>query len=173
MTDKRSQARADSLADLVFSDLNAERLWLPEELGAILSHQLESPIQVDLSGIDPRQRRQLAALSSAQGLVLKSFRDLLLHPCPPIELLILAKDFAKANTGGPTASIPSDVAQALYYLSIAAAAVRCHARITTLDDPSLQRGFEWGQNQSWIEEELRSLFGQARTRFENSPKAGA
>ena len=79
-------------------------------------------------------------MSEAQGLLLKSFADLFHHPAPVIELLELAKDFAKANMDHPESGLPGEIAATLYYTSIAAALVRLDARISQLADADLQRG---------------------------------
>ncbi len=85
---------------------------------------MSAPILVDLGGYDPATAVRLKNLSDAQSLLLKSFLDLFHHPVPPMELLTLTKDFAKANMDHPDSSLPNEVAAALYYTSIAAALVR-------------------------------------------------
>src|SRR5271170_6854196 len=137
------------------------RLWRPEELGAIFRHQMSSPILVDLGGFDPATAARLKTLSHAQSLLLTSFQDLFLHPVPPIELLTLTKDFAKGNMDQPDSSLPNDVAAVLYYVSIAAALVRLHRRITQLRDPDLKRGLEWARGKAWVEPRLLQLLDEA------------
>jgi hypothetical protein len=100
-------------------------------------------------------------LSEAQSLLLKSFADLFHHPAPPVELLELTKDFAKANMDHAQSSLPSEVAAALYYTSIAAALVRLGARISRLPEGELRRGLLWTGEQAWLDEETKQLLLQA------------
>jgi hypothetical protein len=156
-----SKSPPKSLAAFLAAGQERARLWQPEELGAIFRHQMSAPILVDLGGFDPATAARLQTLSSAQGLLLKSFLDLFLHPVPPIELLTLTKDFAKGNMEQPDSSLPNDVAAVLYYVSIAAALVRLGRRITQLRDPELQRGLEWARGKPWVESRLQLLLDEA------------
>ena len=99
----------------------------------------------------------MRTLSEAQGLLLKSFADLFHHPAPPIELLELVKDFAKANLDHPESGLPGEIAAALYYTSIAAALVRLDARISQLPDADLQRGLRWTMEQAWLDEKTKGI----------------
>jgi hypothetical protein len=155
-------ARPRSLAGLLNSSSESERLWRPEELAAIFRHQLSAPVLLDLGGFDATLALRLRNLSEAQGLLLKSFSELFRHPDPPLELLVLTKDFAKANMNQPESTLPGEVATALYYASIASALVRLGARISTLKDPDLHRGFGWTMEQGWIDEGTRGLLADAR-----------
>jgi hypothetical protein len=94
-------------------------------------------------------------------LLLKSFSELFRHPNPPLELLALTKDFAKANMNQAESSLPTEVATALYYASIASALVRLGVRISTLKDPDLHRGFSWTKEQAWIDDGTRVLLAEA------------
>jgi hypothetical protein len=150
-----------NLAAFLAAGEERARLWRPEELGAIFRHQMSAPILVDLGGFDSTTAARLKTLSEAQNLLLKSFLDLFLHPVPPIELLILTKDFAKGNMDQPDSSLPNDVAAVLYYLSIAAALVRLGRRISRLGDAELKRGLEWSKGKSWVEPPLQRLLDEA------------
>ena len=150
-----------SLAALLEASAERVRLWRPEELGAIFRHQLSAPVLVDLGGYDPGTALRLKTLSDAQSLLLKSFSDLFHHPAPPLELLELTKDFAKANMDHPDSSLPGEVAAALYYTCIAAALVRLDARITRLPEADLRRGLLWTRDQAWLDEDTKQLLLQA------------
>jgi hypothetical protein len=143
----------------------AARVWQPEELGAVFRHQMVAPVSVDLGSLDPAVVGKLKTLTDACGLLLKSFRDLLQHPAPPVELLRLVKEFAKLNRDQPDSLLPSDVASVLYYLSIAAAMARWGERISALSDNELQRGFAWAMSQSWVDEPARELLGSASAKL--------
>jgi hypothetical protein len=155
------KARAKSLSALLKAGSENSRLWAPDELAAVFRHQMGAPVLVDLSGFDPGTAVRLKTLSEAQGLLLKSFSDLLLHPSPPIELLKLTKEFAKANMNQPESGLPAEVVRLLYYSSIAAALVRLDTRISKLSDTELRRGLLWAKDQVWIDNETKSLLIKA------------
>ena len=159
-----SQASDFASSEAVFKsrakDL-AALLATGDELAAIFRHQISAPMLVDLGGFDPRTASRLKLVSEAQGLLLKSFADLLHHPSPPVELLELVKDFAKANLDHPESGLPAEIASALYYTSIAAALVRWDTRISKLPDAGLQRGLSWTREQAWLDEKTRELLAQA------------
>ena len=156
-----SKSHPKSLAAFLAAGADCARLWRPEELSAIFRHQMSAPILVDLGGFDPATSVRLKTLSDAQSLLLKSFSDLFHHPVPPLELLSLTKDFAKANMDHPESSLPHEVAAALYYVSIAAAIVRLDARISQLRDAELQRGLLWARDQPWIDNQTREILVEA------------
>ena len=151
------KSRPKNLAELMEAGMSRARLWRPDELAAIFRHQMSVPVVVDLGGFDPGTAAKLKALSDAQGLLLKSFSDLFHHPSPPVELLTLAKDFAKANLDYPESSLPSEIATVLYYASIATALVRLDTRISQLKDEDLRRGLLWAREQTWIDEATQTL----------------
>jgi len=146
-----------------------DRLWEPEEFRAIVEHLLRSPMQFDLAGLDPNVSGKLAWLTESQGLLLKSFGDLLRHRLPPLELLELTKEWAKANRECPESSLPPEVVSVLYYACIAAALVRLGKRITKLSDAQLQTGFAWSASQAWAGDELSQLFSLAQTKVSSRP----
>ncbi|MGD0816082.1 MAG: hypothetical protein ABSA83_21020 [Verrucomicrobiota bacterium] len=156
-----SKSPPKSLAAFLAAGAERARLWRPEELTAIFRHQMSAPILVDLGGFNPATANQLKTLSEAQGLLLRSFSDLFHHPVPPIELLSLTKDFAKANMDHPGSSLPHEVAAVLYYASIAAALVRLDARISQLKDEDLQRGLLWAKDQTWVDNQTRVILAEA------------
>jgi len=160
--EKTEQALLDSdphaLAALLDAGSDDDRIWNPAELEAILKHQLSAPIEVDLVSLERHLAARLRLAASSQGLLLRSFGDLLHHPHPPLELLKLTKDFAKAcrlSRGGP---LPREIATVLYFASIVAALVRCRRRITRLDDANTRQGVEQCLAQSWLDAPTRRLF---------------
>ena len=155
------KSRANKLATLLATGGERARLWRPDELAAIFRHQMSAPMLVDLGTFDPRNATRLRTLSEAQGLLLKSFSELFHHPAPPIELLELIKDFAKANMDLPESGLPDEIAATLYYTSIAAALVRLDESISRLPDADLQRGLRWTMEQAWLDEKSRELLAEA------------
>jgi hypothetical protein len=166
------QRQPKSLAALLQASGERVRLWRPEELGAIFRHQMSAPVLVDLGGYDPGTALRLKRLSDAQSLLLKSFADLFHHPAPPLELLELTKDFAKANMDHAESSLPGEVAAALYYTSIAAALVRLDARISRLPEAELRRGLLWTREQAWLDEDTKQLLLQAAGKIAPSGGGG-
>jgi hypothetical protein len=155
------QSRANKLAALLATGEEHARLWRPDELAAVFRHQISAPMLVDLGGFDPRNAARLKLVSEAQGLGLKSFADLFQHPAPPVELLELVKDFAKANLDHPESGLPAEIASALYYVSIAAALVRRDTRISKLPEADLRRGLTWTGEQAWLDEPTGQLLARA------------
>ncbi len=153
-------------------DSGPMRIWLPEELGVILQHQMSAMVQFDLSSLDSSIASKLSNLSTSQGLLLKSFDDLFHHPNPPIELLILTKDFAKASRNHPDSALPHEIAMVLYFLSIVVALIRCKQRITQLNDNSLHQGVQWAISQEWLDKKTQNLFKEGSALLEKNAEGG-
>jgi hypothetical protein len=164
------KSRAQKLASLLASGEERAKLWRADELAAIFKHQMAAPILVDLGTFDSRTATRLRTQSEAQGLLLKSFADLFHHPAPPIELLELIKDFAKANLDHPESGLPDEIATTLYYTSIATALVRLDTRITQLPDADLQRGLRWAMEQPWLDAPTKELLAQALNKISPGAK---
>ena len=95
---------------------------------------------------------------------------MLLHATPPVELLRLAKDFAKANMDHPDGTLPKEVAAMLYYACIAAALTRLDERISQLKDAELERGLRWAKDQPWVDKNIQQLLAQG---LDKLPGVGA
>lgn len=149
------------LASLISDDDIGERIWNSGELAGILRHQLTTPLHVDLAGI-ASAAGQLREAAEARGLVLKSFGDLLRHPQPPVALLKMMKDFAKASGRSPNAALPREISSVIYFASIIAAMTRCSRRITKLDDGALRDAVEWALEQPWLDEVTHTVFLKGR-----------
>lgn len=167
------KSRAQKLASLLASGEEHAKLWRADELAAIFRHQMAAPVLVDLGTFDPRTATRIRIQSEAQGLLLKSFADLFHHPAPPLELLELIKDFAKANLDHPESGLPDEIATTLYYTSIATALVRLDRRISQLPDADLQRGLRWAMDQAWLDAPTKDLLGQASEKIAGKPISGA
>ena len=148
---------AERLARLVSAADGPEGLWRREELGAILSHQLNAPVEFELGEIG--QQIQFSAEATDLASV-HSFKELFEHRNPPLKLLRMTKEFAKAHLVHPETTLVKEVASALYYASIALALTRHGTRITQLKNDSLIRGFQWCLAQPWMEKHLQLLFSE-------------
>ena len=140
-------SRADALASMLEVDWAAGRPWEERELAAVLRHQLAAPLHVDLR--------------TRGDETVATFYDLLHHPTPPIELLALAKDFAKACRADPDSPLPREVAAVIYFGAIAVARRRCGTLITQLSPEELRAGVEWVLAQPWVDPATRELFALA------------
>ncbi len=125
------------------------------EHGAILRHQLDAPLAADVRQFFANTEEALSGVEQV------TFRDLLLHPHPPLAALQLVKDFAKQLSRQSEYAYPKDVAMVLYYLCLAAAEVRANASITQLPRAEVEHGVRWVLDQSWIPDDLRSLLTEA------------
>jgi hypothetical protein len=155
--DDLHRADPQSLTQMMSAGVGDERLWAPDELGAILEHQLAAPLECDLSGLDNGLAEWLDEPGEAGDRPLGTFGDLLRHPSPPLRLLELTKEFAKARRSHPRSPLPDEIATVLYFLSIAAAMTRCGTRITRMDDHSLEYGLKWALKQPWLDDSSRGL----------------
>jgi len=167
------KGRAHKLAALLATGEEHGRLWRAEELAAMFRHQLSAPVMVDLGGFDAHAAARLRAMADAQGLLLKSFGDLFHHPAPARDLLMLVKDFAKANLDHPESGLPDEIARALYFTSIAAALVRLDERISKLSDADLAAGLRWAETQEWLDDRTRALLAQAASKLSQQPGGSA
>jgi len=164
VSDRSQKVRTSSsqrVADLMRASRERQRIWQPDELAAVLRHQLSAPVEFDLASMTPGERARLKTLAASRGLLVRSFKDLLHHPNPPIELLKMTKEFARANREHPDAFLPAEIATVLYFGSIAAAMTRCRECITELDEPALRKGFSWVLEQQWVDEPTRAVFQEA------------
>jgi hypothetical protein len=133
--------------------------YRPEELGAILRHQLATSVEFDLGSLDPGSQRLLrAAAACGGGGGIRTFGELFAHPQPPVSLLVLTKTFAKSNLSHPDSPLPPEIATVLYYASIVVALVRCDRQITELTQSELACGLEQLLDQPWLEPRLLALF---------------
>ncbi len=149
------------LAELMELAEQPQNLWRSNELGAVLRHQLHAPVGFDLGGLEAAEVQGLRPVGEGGDLLINSFADLFHHPHPPLGLLRLVKQFAKANRAHPDSPLPVEVAALLYLLSIAVARLRCGERISSLDDDALREGLKWASEQCWLDNPTRSLITEA------------
>ena len=147
----------ERLAELMDVGLDAPDRCTPDELAALLRHQLSVPVAFDLGGLSDTTAREAQDFCCDEGLVLRNLDALFAHAHPPVGLLEQIKCYAKACRQNADSSIPEQIAVVLYFASVGAALVRCHERITALDDASLRTGIEQVLEQSWLDTSLRGL----------------
>lgn len=161
----------ERIANLLSISDTPDGSWSEAELGAVFKHQLSAPVECDLSSLSRQAAQNLRKATASQGLLLKSFGDLLGHPNPPIELLQLTKQFAKASRNDQDSSLPPEIATVLYFASIAAALARCGQRITQLEDDAMRDGFIWCRDQAWMDDGTRELFVEGLNALESHGSA--
>jgi hypothetical protein len=146
-------------------------LWTPEELGDVLAHQLQVPLEEDLDRLDPA----IAAALRAQplgGHKLNTFGDLLRHPRPPSALLDGLKRFGKLHRHRESPAIGPSIATLLYYAAVLLARVRLDKRITAMNDTQIIEGVRWSLAQPWVDAETHAILQEALMALE-SPGNGA
>ena len=160
-TRKILQGDAKKLAQMM--DLEGPDLepWGADELGAILRHQLQTPMLFDLEGSDSQIQRNLQALVDFHGHLKRSFGSVLHQPDNPAELLVLIKEFAKAMLAHPDSAMPSPIAEVLYYTSIAAALVWRNHWISQLGADELAACFQRIAAQPWVDEATHEILRAA------------
>jgi len=144
------------LNHLIAFDTDGRAVWPAEQLKSALRQDLGSSLQAVLDDCALAE-----GLSAGATPPIASFQDLLHHKQPPLDLLGMAKDYAKLSRDDPASPLPPDVALVLYYGSIAAALLRHGVRISRLEDDDLRSGFNWSVRQSWLDARTRQLFMDA------------
>ena len=144
-----------------FFDLSEEVVWSERDGADALRHQLAAPLLPDLLVTRAVDTRELEAfLSKFKGPA--CFGLHLNSRTPSLTLLTAMKHFAKQVGENPSNPLSGSAGTVLYYASIAAALVRCNARISSLDNDHLRKGFEWARGQPGAES-LTELFEIALT----------
>lgn len=145
------------IAELFERADDPQTLWRSDEMRAIWRHQLNADLEFDLGGLSETSAAQLASLATSADSHARTFGDVLFHPTPPLPLLELVKEFAKAHSTHPQSLLPREIAMALYCAAIAAALVRWNRRITSLPDDTLRAGLRQLSRFPWLEENTRAL----------------
>lgn len=154
---KSDDATSCDLARLISASDPAERIWRPADLGPMLRHQMATAVRFELDGLVPVVARRAFQSAVAQRIAIRSFGDLLRHPYPPVDLLILTKQYARAMLEHPERPLPEEIARVLYYASIVVARMRLGQRISTLGDDALIEGVRALLSQEWLDGPTRSL----------------
>ncbi|MEF8788136.1 MAG: hypothetical protein V5A84_03620 [Planctomycetota bacterium] len=124
------------------------------EAGAELSCVLSTPLTERLPSGRPHWQTALDELCRKQDPPIRTVRDLLLHPSPPVGVLIILKNAAKASRNSPEGPLSDRASTALYLAAIGIAWLRCRELITTLDIQSLDENLSWAARQSWDDPEI-------------------
>jgi len=158
-------------AKLMAEGAAIERTWRPDELGAVLRHQLSVPLDFDLGAEERWEKARLEALLASLCPAIETFADLLRHPSPPVELLEMTKQFARRHRKDPNSPLPKEIATVIYFASIVTALLRCARRITNLTAEKLADGLRWAMANSWIDDHTRSLFHEGLRALQSAGEA--
>lgn len=133
----REPYRSDprGLASLLAQTEPASALWGDADLAALLRHQLATTVAGDVG----------------------TFGQILTGTRGGLGDLERVKDFAKSARDDAEGGIPAAVCHVLYYAALAAARLRYGARLTSLADAELARGFDWAVSLPWLDQPLRDL----------------
>ncbi|MEX2386831.1 MAG: hypothetical protein WD534_03050 [Phycisphaeraceae bacterium] len=96
-------------------------------------------------------------LPALAGSEIKTLRELLMHPAPPMELLRLTKQFFKEAGHCNDHPLPHEVAIVLYYSLIIVTWRQHREWITALNIQDLTSGIAWSLRQTWLDEQIRTL----------------
>jgi len=154
------------LSQMLSLDGEPTGLWRPEELSGILRHQLEVPLDLELILRDDSTPASSKEGPTSAERAYPSLAALLADSAAPLPLLKRLKDYTKAAGANPDSPLPEEIATLLYFAAIAAAFVHHATRISGLGNDGLQWGFSWALGETWVADELRSLFTDALTRLE-------
>jgi hypothetical protein len=154
-------AETQRLAKLLALEEADTAPWSRKELAKVLFHQLKSPLRLGVVSSGPRLGVALPELNAQECAAFNTFEEVLDHPHPPVELLRLIKEFAKAHFENSQPHLPREIAGVLYITSIAVALAKCSQRITQLDDPSLRRGIAWALEQAWVADRCKVMLTDA------------
>lgn len=138
-----------------------ERLWRPEEMGALLQHQLVSPLESELRSVHTNLLKEFQRKTQGADKPPRNCRELFLAKQPDPDVLRITKDFAKLCRQSDTNPVPEQIPTVIYFTSIAMAEVKCSARITSLPNSRIRSGLQWTIAQEWISPELRDLLQEA------------
>jgi hypothetical protein len=157
------QSSPGELACLLSVRGTPEGNWQPADLADLLRHCLETPVGEYL-GIDasPGPNKQFGADTPSEHRALSmTLGELFRAARPPLGLLIALKRHARRLTSPGASDVPVEVHRSVYFASIAAAMARHGERISKSDPEVLRAAFEQLAAETWIEDRLRELLGDA------------
>ncbi len=154
----------EQLTKLMNLDETTPDEWNEQDLAAMLCHQMSAPLNFDLSSVElktAKAKTRDETLTSAAKQRIKSFKDLLFHPEPPLDLLRLSKYFFKRRTKTCKKGSPEwQVGYLCYLLSILAAGSR-GAQVSSLAPGELRRAIRRALDEKWVDERTKQLLSQA------------
>ncbi len=135
------------IARVLAVDPAAPEALAAADLAAVLRHQLDTPLSVDLADAD----------APVDLLAATTFGELLGAEKPALDLLERVRRFAKSCKGRADGPLPPEVATVLYFAAIVKARVACGVRASALGDEDVLRGVRWCLQQPWVGPPTREL----------------
>jgi hypothetical protein len=142
--------------------------WSEHDLPAMLRHQFAAPLEFDLGSMelkDRAARNRDETLTAAVNSRIRSFRDLLFHSKPPLDLLKLSKEFFKSRTAACKKDSPDWKLAYLFYLLCLLMAREHSSELSSLSTKDLLKGTKWALGQSWVDQNTQQLILAARERL--------
>lgn len=143
------------LAQMLGMDGRAK--WRAEELAAMFRHQMSAPLDPTPGALGPLPAGAPLALPADTA----TFGQLLRHPQPSLEWLVLVKELGRALRQDPDLPVPEEIASALYFLPILAARLRLGERISSLPDAPLAQAAAHLLMQPFVDDHTRLLARQS------------
>jgi hypothetical protein len=171
--DNLLQGKPQHLAALLGLASREGEDWHADEMGAVFSHLWQADLADELAALGPGVSTRASHLAESHDPPIRTLGDLMQSPSPPVELLDMAREFAKACNRRRRFSLPPDVSAALYYLCIGAAAARCRRWITRLPAAEVRGGLQWVLSRDWLPPCARELAAEALKRLPHPPDAPA
>ncbi|MCA8963071.1 MAG: hypothetical protein KDC38_21255 [Planctomycetes bacterium] len=141
-------------SDLLGLQESAEDLWCEADWGALLRHQLATPLELSLDSV---------SLVEPVHAADRTIAEILSDPSASSEDLTSVRRFARSARTHPDFPLAPEVATVLYFAAVAAASVHRGERSGSLSSDRIQQGYEWCLDQGWIPAELSALFTAARS----------
>ena len=148
------------LANFMKFGAGQAQVWRRDETESLLEHQLSAPILPELGSTSSVSQTELKELIASVRGDIRSFRDLLRHNEPPLELLRMASEYFRSLEDEAEVALPTEVARAMSAANVAKALAKYRARITELSDDAVKEECEWVLAQPWVEETIRSVCRQ-------------
>ena len=119
---------------------------------AILHAQLHQPLS---RLFHPMLGERTADVLALAGADIQTLDDLLHAATPSMQLLQLAKDYAKSAPRHPHDAVPRDVAKVLYFAAISVAQRHGH-RISSLTPTDVREGIAWACRLPWVDSRTKA-----------------
>jgi hypothetical protein len=150
------------LAKILDQNQEDAALWGTGEMNAMWKHQLQAPLDADLSSVSSANLSALRRDLETKSFLEKSFEHLLRSSKPPLSLLKAVKDFAKQTFKGAEDPQFKEIAAALYYATYAMGLISHNQRLGGMKRRELVGGFDWALERTWIDEGTKRLISQAK-----------
>lgn len=144
--------------------------WTEADLPDIWQHQLAVPVSNELVAVDPAWGLLFSTLPVPPD---SRFVLIFSNPLPPLRLLELVKEYAKAHLNPEQSLLPLPIARALFVATVVRARVDHGARISTMSDRQLQAFGEALVRSEWLDASSRDRIADWMRQIVWNPVEGA